>query len=95
MVIKALGMNRRTIYKWIARYRERGIDGLKATPLSGRPLRLSGAKLQWIFRTVVTRNPLQLRFPFALWPREMVKELMKEDTGLNSPLYQSDDCSRS
>ena len=82
MVIKALGMNRRTIYKWIARYRERGVDGLRATPLSGRPLKISGAKLQWIFRTVVTKNPLQLRFPFALWTREMVKELIERKYGI-------------
>jgi transposase len=82
LVIKALGMNRRTIYRWIARYRERGIDGLKATPLSGRPLKLSGAKLQWIFRTVVTKNPLQLRFPFALWTREMVQELIERKYGI-------------
>jgi len=81
-VIKALGMNRRTIYKWIARYRERGVDGLRATPLSGRPLKLNGAKLQWIFRTVVTKNPLQLRFPFALWTREMVKELIERKYGI-------------
>jgi len=31
IVIKALGMNRRTIYKWIALYREQGVDALKAT----------------------------------------------------------------
>ena len=81
MVIKALGMNRRTIYKWIARYREGGIDALKPTPLSGRPLKLNGAKLRWIFKTVVTKDPLQLRFPFALWTREMVKELIERKYG--------------
>jgi transposase len=82
VVIKALGMNRRTIYKWIAIYREGGIESLKARTLSGRPLKLSGAKLRWIYNTVVTKNPLQLRFPFALWTREMVKELIERKYGI-------------
>jgi transposase len=82
VVIKALGMNRRTIYKWIALYREGGIAGLKARPLSGRPLKLSGAMLRWIFKTVTTKNPLQLKFVFALWTREMVRNLIEEQYGI-------------
>ena len=81
-VIRVLGMNRRTIYKWIALYREGGIKALKARPLLGRPLTMSGAKLRWIFKTVTTKNPLQLKFPFALWTREMVKELMERKYGI-------------
>jgi transposase len=82
VIIKALGMNRRTIYKWIALYRERGISGLKAAPLLGRPLRLSGVMLRWIFKTVTTKNPLQLKFPFALWTREMVRDLIEKQYGI-------------
>ncbi|MDD5434703.1 MAG: IS630 family transposase, partial [Nitrospira sp.] len=82
IIIKALGMNRRTIYKWIALHREGGIDALKATPLSGRPLKLNGSKLRWILKTVTTKNPLQLKFPYALWTREMVKELIESKYGV-------------
>jgi transposase len=82
VIIKALGMNRRTIYKWIALYREGGIAGLKARPLSGRPLKLSGAMLRWIFKTVTTKNPLQLKFVFALWTREMVRNLIEKQYGI-------------
>ena len=82
VVVKALGMNRRTIYKWIALYHEGGTEALKAKPLSGRPLKLSGARLRWIYRTVVTKNPLQLRFPFALWTREMVRDLIERKYGI-------------
>jgi len=83
VVVKALGMNRRTIYRWIALYREGGNEALKARPLMGRPLKLNGARLRWIYRTIVTKNPLQLRFPFVLWTREMVKELIEKKYGVN------------
>jgi transposase len=82
VVVKALGMNRRTIYRWIALYREGGMEAFKARPLMGRPLKLNGARLRWIHRTVVTKNPLQLRFPFALWTREMVQELIERKYGI-------------
>jgi transposase len=83
VVIKALGMNRRTVYRWIALYREGGAEALKARPLMGRPLKLNGGQVWWIYRTIVTKNPLQLRFPFALWTREMVKELIASKYGIN------------
>lgn len=82
VVIKALGMTRGCIYKWIAKYREGGIETLKAKPLNGRPLKLNGRQLQWIFKTVTTKNPLQLKFPYALWTREMVKELIENKYGI-------------
>lgn len=82
VVIKALGMTRGCIYKWIAKYREGGIEALKAKPLSGRPLKLTGPNLRWIFKTVTTKNPLQLQFPYALWTREMIKELIARKYGI-------------
>src|SRR4051794_18383667 len=71
-VIQALGMDRTCIYKWLARYHEGGIDALRAKPLSGRPTVLTPTQIQWVYRTIVNKNPLQMKFEFALWTRQMV-----------------------
>lgn len=82
-VIKTLGFHRSCIYEWIAKYREGGIEALRAKPLSGRPAKLNGKQLRWVYKTVIGKNPLQLKFPFALWTRAMVKELVQREFGVN------------
>lgn len=82
-VIKAFGFHRSCIYDWIAKYREGGVEALRAKPLSGRPSKLNGKQLSWIYKTVVGKNPLQLKLPFALWTRAMVKDLIQREFDVN------------
>src|ERR1700739_3001437 len=77
VVASVLGINRSTIYGWLAQYRRGGWGALKAQTVFWRPPKLDGKKLKWIYDTVRQKNPLQLKFAFALWTREMVATLIK------------------
>lgn len=82
VVIKALGFCRACIYNWLARYRSGGWHALKTGKRSGRPKKLNGSQIAWIYRTIRDNNPQQLKFPFALWTREMVVSLIKKQFGI-------------
>jgi transposase len=76
VVGKALGLNRTTIYDWLAKYRSGGYHALKSRPTPGAKPKLDGKKLKWLFDSITQKNPRQMRFEFALWTREMVQELI-------------------
>jgi transposase len=77
-VADALGVQRNTVYGWLARYRAGGVGALDARKRGGRPRKLDGKALKWIFETVSTKNPQQLEFKFALWTARMIGELIRK-----------------
>jgi transposase len=81
-VAQALGMTRAAVYAWLAKYREGGLEALKARPVPGRPPKLLGSQLARLYGLVVGNDPRQLRFAFALWTRAMVRELIRREFGV-------------
>lgn len=76
VVATVLGVNRTTIYDWLAKHREGGLSALKKRKAPGRTPKLEGKKIKWIFDTITSKNPHQLKFEFALWTREMIQKLI-------------------
>src|ERR671913_428784 len=78
-VAASLGMGRGTVYGWLAKYREGGRDALKARPVPGRPPKLSGEQMRRLYTLIAGADPRQLEFGFALWTRDLVRELIRRE----------------
>src|SRR6187549_548961 len=78
-VAASLGMGRGTVYGWLAKYREGGKDALRARPVPGRPPKLTGEQMRRLYTLIAGTDPRQLEFGFALWTRELVRELIRRE----------------
>lgn len=85
-VIKALGFHRSCIYEWLAKYREGGVKALQTKSITGRPKKINGHQLKKIYDIVTSKNPLQLKFEFALWTRDMIRDLIWSQFGVKLSL---------
>ena len=83
VVARVFGISRMTIYNWLALYRRGGWHALDAKKRGGRPPKLNAKAIRWVYNTVTMKNPLQLRFPFALWTCGMVVDLIKRQFGIS------------
>ena len=78
-VAAGLGINRRTIYRWIEAFHYGGEAALKAKPIPGAPPKLDARQMARLARIVRTKNPLQLNFEFALWTLAMIRVLIRRE----------------
>ena len=66
-VAQAPGLHRTTVCGW---------------PVPGRPPRLTPLQMRRLRGLIVGSDPRQLQFGFALWTREMVRELIRSEFGV-------------
>lgn len=78
VVMGSYGLCRTTGYKWLAKVRGRGRGKrcLAARKGAGRTPKLTRTQKSQVFRWVNGKNPMQYGFDFALWTREVVRELI-------------------
>lgn len=81
-VARVLGINRVTIYGWLALYRNGGWDKLDAKKRGGRKPKLDAQAMRWIYDTITMGNPNQLLLPFALWSAKLLAVVIEKKLGI-------------
>jgi transposase len=74
-VIETFGLHRTNIYKWLRKYDEGGFTALKSNKAKGPTPRLTDRQLDRL-SSILLKNPIQLKFEYALWTVDMVGELI-------------------
>ena len=79
---KALQVSRQALYGWLARYRDGGWGNLDAKKRGGRRPKLDAKAMKWVYDAITMKNPLQLKFTFALWTARMIGKAIFDHCGV-------------
>lgn len=82
IVSRVFNIPQRTLFRWIARYRQGGWQALKEGSRQGRPKKVSGEDLQWLYNAITMENPLNYKFEFCLWSLNTIRSLLKIERGI-------------
>jgi transposase len=84
-VVKSLGMNRTSIYRWLkaAAGRGNGERALAARPATGRPTKLTATQRAQVFRWINGKDPRQYGLDFGLWTRQIAATLIEQKFGVS------------
>ncbi len=81
-VAKSLGFYRASIYRWLQKYKDQGMEALVESIAQGPEPKLSEKERQQVKRWILGKDPRQYGFDFGLWTRRIVQALIQEKMGI-------------
>src|SRR5437667_5803420 len=81
-VMMSLGLCRTSIYPWLRRYEDQGMEALVEKIAQGPEPKLREKQRQQIKRWILGKDPRQYGFDFGLWTRRIVQALIQEKLGI-------------
>lgn len=82
VVAQVCGVAVRSVFDWLAWYRRGGWDALREGQRSGRPAKVSGPVMRWLYRAITLGSPLQYQFEFCLWTLPIIRQMLRREKGI-------------
>ena len=82
LVARVFNIPARTVFDWLARYRQGGWQALVEKSRQGRPKKVTGEDLKWLYDAVTMGNPLNHKLPFCLWTANSIRAVLEKERGL-------------
>ena len=80
-IAEGLRVSEGTVRKWIGRFNESGLEGLRDLPRSGKPPTYTGEQVGEVIAASLTR-PRDLGLPFAAWTLDRLETYLNEKKGI-------------
>lgn len=81
-VMRSLGLCRTSIYRWLRKYEDAGMEALVEKIAQGPEPKLKEKQREQVKRWILGKDPRQYGFDFGLWTRRIVCVLIKERMGI-------------
>ena len=82
IVARIYRIPKRTVFDWLAKYRQGGWNNLQTNERSGRPRKVTGAVMQSLYQKITLGDPRQFQLPFCLWTLNIVRVVLKNEYGI-------------
>jgi transposase len=81
-IAELLGVDARSVRRWLAAFRRHGAAGLAAQPATGRPPKLNAAQVR-IVRRWLAGSPTEQGFATELWSAPRLAQLIEQEWGVS------------
>ena len=82
-VMESLGLCRTTIYPWLRKYEDKGMEALVERIAQGPEPKLTEKQRRQVKRWILGKDPRQFGFDFGLWSGRIVQALIEDKMGID------------
>ena len=83
LVARIYNTSARNVFNWLARYRSGGWQALEDKSKQGRPKKVTGEDMKWLYDAITLGNPMNYQFKFCLWSLKTIRGLLKQERNIS------------